>query len=248
MLVFKLVPFNTLDNLVLFGVFLRFLESFKNVRHLHSKKIILKYLAQLSSLIFVIVSLLLVSCNQTFEPLKENNTSPFSIFGYLDASVDTQRIQISPLREQLDSFTDIPEMTVMIENLETGKSAVMNNSLHLFSFPTGINAPNAWTTMKIDYGQTYRVSAKRPDGAVSNVAVTIPDNFLTPRLLVTSTVIDKLYINDVESLVDVQSRWFFQIDYAGQRYNRLIIIPYRDQVEERGSDDYVLNHCCPVKI
>lgn len=163
------------------------------------------------------------------------------MFGYLDASADTQRVRVSPLREQLEFFTENPEMTVTLENIETGKSAVMNDYLHRYAFPFGITAPNAWTFMKIDYGQTYRLAAVRPDGAASSVTVTIPDDFPTPRLHVTGLVIDNLYIKEAEPLVDVQSRWFYQIEYQGQLYHRLIIIPYRDQVEKRGPGDYVLN-------
>lgn len=180
-------------------------------------------------------------CNQTFDPIKDNSTSPFSIFGYLDASVDTQLVRVSPLREELDFYSEQPEMTVTIKNLETGESEAMNDYLHRYAFPFGLTAPNAWTDMKLDYGQTYRLTAERPDGATTSVTVTTPDDFPTPRLFVTGMVIDKLYINDVESLVDVQSRWFYRIDYKGESYNRLIIIPYRDEIEERGSNDYVVN-------
>jgi hypothetical protein len=181
------------------------------------------------------------ACNQPFEPIKDNSTSPFSIFGYLDASVDTQRVRISPLREELDFYTEHPEMTVTLENPATGEFAVMNDYLHRYAFPFGLTAPNAWTTMNLDYGKTYRLRAERPDGASTSVTVTTPDDIPTPRLFITGMVIDKLYINDVESLVDVQSRWFYRIDYEGESYNRLIIIPYRDKIEERGSNDYVVN-------
>lgn len=193
------------------------------------------------TIFFLYSFLFLIGCNQTFEPIKENNISPFSIFGYLDASVDTQLVRISPLREQLDFYTEQPEMTVTLENLATGESATMNDYLHRYSFPFGLTAPNAWTDMKLDYGRTYRLKAERPDGATTRVTVTIPDDFPTPRLYVTGLVIDKLYISDVEALVDVQSRWFYRIDYKGKSYNRLIIIPYRDEIEERGSNDYVVN-------
>lgn len=183
----------------------------------------------------------LAGCNQTFDPIKENSTSPFSIFGYLDASVDTQRVRVSPLRGELEFYTENPEMTVTLENLETGESVIMKDYLHQYSFPFGLTAPNAWTTVNLDYGQTYRLKAERPDGAATSVTVTIPGDFPTPRLLVTGSVFDYLFINDVKSLVDVQSRWFYEIEYEGQRYNRLIIIPYRDQVEATGPDDYRLN-------
>lgn len=195
----------------------------------------------LACIILLTIVSLFISCNQPFEPIKDNRTSPFSIFGYLDASVDTQRVRVSPLREELDFYAENPEMTVTLENLITGESAVMNDYLHRYAFPFGLTAPNAWTTMNLDYGQTYRLRAERPDGASTNVTVTIPGDFPTPRLLVTESVFDHLYINDVESLVDVQSRWFYRIDYKGKSYNRLIIIPHRDEIEEIGPNDYVVN-------
>lgn len=191
--------------------------------------------------LFLYSFLFTVGCNQSFEPIKENSTSPFSIFGYLDASVDTQRVRVSPLRKELDFYTENREMTVTLENLETGEFTIMNDYLHRYAFPFGLTAPNAWTDMKLDYGQTYRLKATRPDGASTRVTVTTPDDFPTPRLFVTGMVINKLYINDVESLVDVQSRWFYRIDYKGESYNRLIIIPYREEIEERGANDYVVN-------
>lgn len=163
------------------------------------------------------------------------------MFGYLDASVDTQRVRVSPLRRELDFFTEEPEMRVTLKNLETGKSVVMNDYLHQYSFPFGLTAPNVWTDMKLDYGQTYRLRAERPDGASTGVTVTTPNNFPIPRLHVTGLVYDKLYINDVESLVDVQSRWFYQIHYKGESYKRIIKIAYRDQVEKRGANDYILD-------
>lgn len=192
-------------------------------------------------LFFLVIALISIgSCNQNFQPLEENSTSPFSLFGFLDASVDTQRVRVSPLRKQIDSFTEMPEMTVTLENLETGKTAVMKDSLYQIFFPSGINAPTAWTTMKLDYGQTYRLKAERPDGAASSVPVTIPDDFPTPRLEVSGDVIDRLFINGAEQLVDVQSRWFYRIIIGGQRIGIVVKIPYRGQVEKRGTGAFSL--------
>lgn len=184
---------------------------------------------------------LLSSCNQTFEPLQDNSDAPFSIFGFLDASVDTQRIRVSPLRKQIDSFTEMPEMTVTLENLETGNTTVMNDSLHQIFFPIGMNAPTAWSTMKVDYGETYRLEAERPDGATSSVTVTIPDDFPTPRLEVSGGVFDRLFIEGAEQLVDVQSRWFFRIILGGQRVGIVVKIPYRRRVQNRGTGAFILN-------
>jgi len=196
----------------------------------------------LPNLCFILCGIILLTgCNETFQPLEENSTSPFSIFGFLDASVDTQWVRVSPLREQLDSFTEKPEMEITLENLSNGKSTAMADTLIRFFSPSGINAPNAWTTMKLDFGQTYRLEAKRPDGATSSAVVTTPENFPTPRLEVTGFSFDRLVIRGAEPLVDVQSRWFYCIVNGGQRFDRLVIIPYIERVEKRGPGEFVLN-------
>lgn len=42
--------------------------------------------------------LFLTGCDQTFQPLQENNAAAFSMFGYLDASADRQTVRITPLQ------------------------------------------------------------------------------------------------------------------------------------------------------
>lgn len=149
---------------------------------------------------------LLSGCDQTFEPIQDNSRAPFSMFGYLDASADTQWVRVTPVRGQLDLSTNVPDMTVSVEDLETGNSATLNDSL--FLFPDGFHILNAWgTTDILRPNETYRFKAERPDGAESHINITFPPDFPTPRLEIKESF-DRafLFIQDVENLVAVQVR------------------------------------------
>lgn len=122
----------------------------------------------------------LSGCDESFQPLRENERHSFSIYGYLDASADTQWVRVTPVREQLEQPTSKPEMEVTLNRLQDGDTIVMNDSLLLF--PDGFHVLNAWSATDIEPGQTYRLLAERPDGAVSSLTVTTPDDFPMPRL------------------------------------------------------------------
>lgn len=92
--------------------------------------------------LFLSCSLSVVSCNQTFEPFKENDMYFFTIFGYLDASADTQWVRIVLPRVQLDALAEVPEMQVTLENIETGQSVMMKDSL--FASGSGMRKFLTW--------------------------------------------------------------------------------------------------------
>lgn len=170
---------------------------------------------------------LLSSCDQTFDPIKKEGAG-FSILGYLDASADTQWVRVTPQREQLAQSEFKPEMTVTLENLESGESTVMNDSL--FLNPDGFHYLNVWTTMEVHPGVSYRLKAKHSDGRMSHATVTIPNDFPTPILSTSGNgYIGDLLINDVENLADVQTLWIFDGS------NR---IPYRSLAFKTSRDEY----------
>ncbi|NIT61768.1 MAG: hypothetical protein GWN00_37885, partial [Aliifodinibius sp.] len=64
------------------------------------------------------------------------------MFGYLDASADTQWVRVAPIRRQISmSAKDIPNMKITIEDPKNGDTTVMNDSL--FLYPDGFNVLNA---------------------------------------------------------------------------------------------------------
>jgi hypothetical protein len=145
-------------------------------------------------------------CDQTFQPIQDNSRAPFSMFGYLDVSADTQWVRVTPVRGQIDISTDVPEMTVSVTDLNTGNSAAFDDSL--FLSPDGRHILTAWNTTDILKPEhMVRFKAERPDGADSHVDITFPPDFPTPRMEIyeISDVV-LVYIEGVERLVEVQAR------------------------------------------
>ncbi len=183
----------------------------------------------------------LIGCEQSFEPIKQNDQYIFSIYGYLDASADTQWVRVTPAREQLDMPPEIPEMQVTLEHLESGETVVMNDSL--FSSDNGANYVNVWTTMEIRNGQTYRLRAERPDRAASQVTVTLPGAYSTPRLRrqingwgepITYT----LFVDDVDRLAAVQTKWYVRLVAPGFEKDEIFSFSYRNKYEKLYENHY----------
>lgn len=179
---------------------------------------------------FCLSTCLLVTagCDETFEPLNKEGTARFSMQGYVDAAADTQWLRIIPSRELLTQPPVKPEMEVTLENLETGESVVMNDSL--FEGDRGTYFVNVWTEMAVEPAQTYRLTAKQADGATSSVTVTTPPDFPAPIFQQPDTPCNSgITIPGVERLADVKSVWRIVFYFAGQPDERYYAIPYRDK-------------------
>lgn len=131
-------------------------------------------------LVGLLMILWLSACGETFEPLEDRSESPFSMYGFLDASADTQWVRVIPIREQVDMPPEIPEMNVSIENLETGEVVNMKDSL--FQFRQEFNVVNSWSTFDIKPEETYRLAGELPNGFTSRVTVTTPKDFPMPDI------------------------------------------------------------------
>jgi len=182
--------------------------------------------------------LFLSGCDEPFQPLQDNEAAPFSMYGYLDASADTQWVRVTPVREQLEMPPVKPEMHVTIEHPESGETVVMNDSL--FLFPDGFHILNAWSaTDKLQPGQTYRLRAERPDGATSGVTLTMPEDFPEPILEeIGGGCSANLRIEGVERLADVQSKWHIRFFFSGRSEDRFFSIPYRSRTFEVEEGSY----------
>lgn len=149
---------------------------------------------------------ILSGCSETFQPWQENDQYHFSIFGYLDASADTQWVRVMPVREDLFLEPRPIDAVVTLEHVESGESVVMNDSL--FSFFQGY-AWNFWTTMELEPEQTYRITAERSDGQASQATVELPADFPTPLIQIQYTnntpTSTRISIEGVNKLADVQT-------------------------------------------
>lgn len=127
------------------------------------------------------------------------------MFGYLDASADTQWVRIMPVRDSLFYQPDEIDAIVTLEELETGKTVTLNDSL--FHFSNNRYAYNFWTTQSLEPSNTYHLKAERSDGAASHATVTLPADFPTPIAHIWEPddfTPDRIDIKGVEKLVDAQ--------------------------------------------
>lgn len=196
---------------------------------------------EVSQLLFTFAfSLLFLSgCDQTFTPIQDNYRAPFSMFGYLDVSADTQWVRVTPVRGQIDLSTTVPEMSVSVEDLETRNRAMFTDSLFLHG--DGFHVLNAWgATDILKPEQTVRFKAERPDGAESHVNITFPPDFSTPRMEIyeVSDVV-LVYIEGVERLIEVQVRALVHVKApsAGWDYIDVFRRPER-RITKTGPGEY----------
>ena len=152
--------------------------------------------------LFLITLMFLSGCDDTFEPLQENDRYHFSIYGYLDATADTNWVRVMPVRDAIYAGPEPVDAVVTLEHLETGSVSVMKDSL--FQFGSDLFARNFWTTKSLIPGDSYRLTAENSSGQSSSVTITLPPDFSTPEVQQTEGDITFLYIDPVEQLVDLQ--------------------------------------------
>lgn len=173
------------------------------------------------------------SCGDTFEPFEENDKFFFTMYGFLDASADTQWVRISPVRGTFDAPAEIPDMEVILDNLDENSSIIMNKKL--VQFGNQFNAINVWTDKAVRSENTYRISALNPNGTQSEAVVTIPGPFPVPQLRTESTpgipTRYFLYVNDVEHLADVQSRWHYRVSIPAWEEERFHVFSLKDRAK-----------------
>ena len=116
-------------------------------------------------------------CDDTVQPLLEDESAIFSMVGYLDLRADTQWVRVMPVRETLFLGPEPIDAVVTLEHMGTGRIVTLNDSL--FTFAGGpldgvAHAHNFWTTEPLEAEATYRLSAVRSDGASSTALVAMP--------------------------------------------------------------------------
>ncbi len=178
------------------------------------------------------------SCDQTFQPLRENNQYHFSINGYLDATVDTQWVRVMPVRDTLFYSPKPLDATVTLEELGSGRSVTMHDSL--FSYSQDTYAYNFWTAMDLQPNRTYRITATNSEGQSSYADVSLPEDYPGP-------IVDIIYyyppmetpIPDDASIVvpGVERVADFQTIYTSQDGESYIAVPHlQDSVSSSSGD------------
>ncbi len=129
------------------------------------------------------VAALVAACDESFDPIAPSELG-FSVFGYLDASADTQWIRVMPIRPLSVTTQDTLEATVTLEHVGNGQIIELRDSLFTYSsysdadlFPEGAYLHNFWTQEEIEPGASYRFSARREGKEPAEADVEIPRDY-----------------------------------------------------------------------
>lgn len=124
--------------------------------------------------------LLAGGCDPTVDRFQENDLY-YSIFGYLNASADTQLVRVEPLRDGMRSSAPATlDVEVTLTNLARDRTVSLQDSL--FHYREGAVAHNFYTTVDVEPSTPYRLVVRGPEGAKSRVRTTVPDAFPPPRI------------------------------------------------------------------
>ena len=181
-------------------------------------------------LVFVFANL---SCEDSFDPLQENDRYYFSMYGFLNASADTQWVRVSPAREQLELKKEELNFTVTIEDLETGVVTEMNDSI--FTSEGDFNYFNFWTTVSIEHNKQYRIHAFDEGERSSSVTVTLPNELPTPIVRRQENFGQPttwaVFVDDDVNLADVQSKYYAEITAPNLDTRRTFSFPQRNEAD-----------------
>lgn len=189
-------------------------------------------------IILLLFGCLITGCDETFEPWEENDQYHFSIFGYLDASADTQWVRVMPVREDLFLEPKPIDATVTLTHVESGKSVVMNDSL--FAYAHDVYAWNFWTTMSLSPEETYRLTAEASTGLSSYAKVTLPEDFPVPLVHIRfvgrsrTPELTTIYIEGVDRLADVQTVFHTPTTESGRK--NTVELPHLKDTTRSGSN------------
>ena len=122
----------------------------------------------------ILVALPLASCEQAIDPIIGEDR-PFTLWGYFDANADTQKVRVFTIEQRLGTDRSGPiDAVVTSTDLTTGETHTWTDTE--VAFNDSVTGHVFWVAFRPKYEHTYRLEARRSDGATSSVEVTIPPN------------------------------------------------------------------------
>ncbi len=166
------------------------------------------------ALFAVLMTVLLSACDDTFNPLQENDQYYFSIYGTLDASADTQWVRVMPVRDSILTSTEPLGAKVTLTKKSSGDVYTLQDSL--FKLRDHYYAWNYWTDADIEPGEEYYFKATNKDGASSTAEVSVPKDFPTPIVdYGDEQVLARIFVDQVKHLVVSEIIYYFKVVERG---------------------------------
>lgn len=119
------------------------------------------------------------SCENSFEPMQENDRYAFSMYGALDLHADTQWVRVMPVGSTLiPRNREDGDVKVTLTRESTGETFAMKDSV--FVFGNDARVTNYWTDRKLVARERYTLHARSPSAGHSSVSVTMPSKLSLP--------------------------------------------------------------------
>lgn len=186
---------------------------------------------------WLILLLLLVSCEEDFEPLLPTDIV-FSVYGYLDSDAASQVLRVVPLRERLRR--DYTETDLSFTTTTDGPEGMISWENRLFLTSDDENALGSVADFKPVGGGTYSLQVTDPTTGRSAEAETRLPEPIQPEQLLFDTIyqldllwVQNLFLSQVtephfmEAIYTVRNRSTSEVDsvaiaYQGSRVGRLV--------------------------
>ncbi len=130
-------------------------------------------------LLLLAIALALVGCEDDVADA-EKTERPFTLYGYLDPKSDVQPVRVFPIQPLLETVGPAIDAEVSFFDLEMGERYAAIDSV--IAFQSGEHAHVFNGRFRARYGSTYRIEARRSDGATSEVEVTVPSEVVVEEL------------------------------------------------------------------
>ena len=189
-------------------------------------------------LMMLCIFVVLAACENTFEPLKENDQYYFSLYGTIDASADTQWVRVMSVRDSILTSPEPLDATVTLTRKSNGQVIVLKDSL--FRLRNNVYAWNYWTTEPVYPGEEYYFEAKNSEGGVSSADLFIPPDYPTPVVdYEQGDQLARIYVEDVDQLVVADIKYYFRsVNYQGEVSDKI----YSESFSQIGDvrEDYII--------
>ncbi|MCC5907150.1 MAG: DUF4249 family protein [Balneolaceae bacterium] len=183
--------------------------------------------------------ILLAGCDETFNPITERESHPYSIFGLLEYPADTNWIRVSEVRNNLylDENATI-DAVVTLQHMESGQTETLQDTL--VQYEEGIYAFNFRSSMVLEPEQPYLLKAEREDGQTSSAMVRLPPMFPEPVYRIRSAfprVIVEASISGIEYLAEVNVIYHVRNESTG--HIRRFVFHHIQYVSEQSPGEYL---------
>ncbi|MDX1546344.1 MAG: hypothetical protein R3247_05120 [Rhodothermales bacterium] len=120
----------------------------------------------------LLLLLLLAACDPAVNPIV-GEERPFTVWGFLDATADTQRVRVFAVEDRLgDRRGGSIDAVVTSTDLTTGAARTWTDEE--VTFADGTVGHVFWAPFRAQHGHRYRLTVTRSDGAKTTATVSVP--------------------------------------------------------------------------